>query len=280
MSLRNKVILITGASRGIGKHIALRAARDGAKIAILAKTADPHPKLPGTIYTAAEEIEQAGGKALPIQCDIRDEDQVKNAIERTVREFGGLDIVINNASAIYLRNTEDTPVKRYDLMHQINARGTWMVSKMERGDANPDAVMMMTKRYGMSMCVLGMSEELRKYNIAVNALWPMTMIETAAMQAIGNQDSVPKRKPGIMADAAYWIITQTGCKYTGQFFLDELLLREIGETDFEKYNAIPGTRLEDLGADFFLDEDQVSRVLKMREEQKRRDAAEGRKSKL
>ncbi|KAJ1910752.1 hypothetical protein H4219_006134 [Mycoemilia scoparia] len=302
MPLNGMAVLITGGSRGIGKEIAIRAAQDGAKVAILAKTAEPHPKvgtnstghasldllsapislyhflsLPGTIFSAAREIEQAGGKALPIQCDIRDEDQVKSAIQKVAQKFG--------ASAISLTDTEHTSVKKYDLMHQINARGTWMISKYciphLKKSSNPHILNMSSPlsmeskwfsgnvaytmaKYGMSMCVLGMSEELKKYKIAVNALWPMTLIETAAMQAIGGQDQIPKRKPAIMADAAHWILTQDSTKHTGRFFLDELLLRQIGVTNFEKYNTIPGTKLEDLGADFFLDQNDVDEVLKLR----------------
>lgn len=207
MSLRGKTLFISGASRGIGKAIALRAARDGANVVIAAKTALPHPTLPGTIYTAAKEIEEAGGKALPVICDIRDEKQVSDAIEAAVQRFGGIDILVNNASAISLTNTEDTTVKKYDLMHQINSRGTWMVSKFAiphlKRSANPHIlnispplsmkekwfaphVAYTMAKYGMSLSVLGMAGELRAAGIAVNALWPLTIINTAALNLIEN----------------------------------------------------------------------------------------------
>ncbi|OMJ17341.1 Hydroxysteroid dehydrogenase-like protein 2 [Smittium culicis] len=286
MSLKNKVLFITGASRGIGEAIALRAARDGAKIAVVAKTTEPHPTLPGTIHTAVEKIIKAGGQAIGIQCDIRFEDQVAAAIKKTVDTFGGIDIVVNNASAINLKNTEETDVSRYDLMHSINARGTWLVSKLAipylKKAENPHILnlapplSMETKwfaphtgytmaKYGMSMCVLGMAGELKKYGIAVNALWPYTMISTAAL-VIAAKDApvIRARTPEIMSDAAHLIFTGNSKDITGNFYLDELYLREKGVTDFEKYNTVPGTKLEDLSLDFFLDSNQVSKLLQMR----------------
>ncbi|KAI9504196.1 hypothetical protein GGI25_002438 [Coemansia spiralis] len=291
MSLHNKVLFITGASRGIGKAIALRAARDGASVAIAAKTADPNPKLPGTIYSAAKEIEEAGGKALPIQCDIRIEQQVQKAIDMTVKTFGKIDIVINNASAINLAGTEATDIKRYDLMHSINGRGTWMVSKLAiehlKKSSNPHILNISPPlaieekwfapfpayaiaKYNMSLCVLGMAGELRPQGIAVNALWPLTMIETAALKiADGGKDSSSRRSrsPEIMADAAHHILTQKASEFSGNFCLDELLLRKAGVTDFEKYNNIPGTKLEDLSLDFFLDSKQLDELDTLRKKQ-------------
>ncbi|KAI8872501.1 short chain dehydrogenase family protein, partial [Ramicandelaber brevisporus] len=275
MSLQGKTLFITGASRGIGKAIALRAARDGARVAIAAKTATPNPRLPGTIFSAAEEINAAGGKALPIQCDIRDEAQVADAIAQTASEFGGIDIVVNNASAISLTNTDDTTVKKYDLMHQINTRGTWMVSKYAlqhlRKSANPhilnlaaplsmearwfkDHTAYTMAKYGMAMCVLGMSEELRKDGIAVNALWPYTMIATAALQAIpgAKEQAVMGRTPDIMADAAHVVLTKDSRSFTGNFCIDEILLREHGVNNLGKYSVTPDTKQKDLAPDFFL----------------------------
>ncbi|RKP10192.1 short chain dehydrogenase [Thamnocephalis sphaerospora] len=280
MSLRGKTLFITGASRGIGKAIALRAARDGANIAIAAKTAEPHPKLPGTIYTAAKEVEEAGGHALPIICDIRDEEQVKTAIQKTVDTFGGIDILVNNASAISLTNTENTPVKRYDLMHSINSRGTWMVSKyaiphLKRGN-NPHILNIsppldMKERWyapnvaytmakiGMSLCVLGMAGELRDYGIAVNALWPLTMIQTAALSQIeGADDSAGSRKPEIMADAAHAVLVKPSRSFSGKFCIDEIVLREQGVTQFDKYAIVPGTK--DFQLDFFIDDASFQRL--------------------
>ncbi|KAJ1663727.1 hypothetical protein IW140_004667 [Coemansia sp. RSA 1813] len=292
MSLHKKVLFITGASRGIGKAIALRAARDGACIAIAAKTADPNPKLPGTIYSAAREIEEAGGKALPIQCDIRKEDQVRTAIDLTVKTFGAIDIVVNNASAIHLAGTEATDVKRYDLMHGINGRGTWVVSKFAvehlRNSNNPHILNISPPlsmeqkwfapfpaytiaKYNMSLCVLGMAGEFRPLGIAVNALWPLTMIETAALKIAdkGNEDTPRRsRMPSIMADAAHHILTQKSTEFSGNFCLDELLLRKAGITDFEKYNNIPGTKLEELSLDFFLDSKQLDELDTLRKKQK------------
>ncbi|KAJ2656728.1 hypothetical protein IWW48_004861 [Coemansia sp. RSA 1200] len=292
MSLSKKVLFITGASRGIGKAIALRAAHDGAYIAIAAKTADPNPKLPGTIYSAAREIEEAGGKALPIQCDIRKEDQVRNAIDQTVKTFGAIDIVVNNASAIHLASTEETHVKRYDLMHSINGRGTWMVSKFAlehlKKSNNPHILNISPPlsmeekwfapfpaytiaKYNMSLCVLGMAGEFKPLGIAVNALWPLTLIETAALKiADQGNEGVPRhsRTPDIMADAAHHILTQQSADFSGNFCLDELVLRRAGITDFEKYNNVPGTKLEDLSLDFFLDSSQLADLEAVRRQQK------------
>jgi len=271
-SLRGKTLFITGASRGIGLAIGLRAARDGANIAIAAKTTEPHPKLPGTIYTAAKEIEAAGGRALPLAVDIRFEDQIAAAVERTVATFGGIDILVNNASAIFLAGTVDTPMKRFDLMHQINTRGTFACSQaciphlkraenphilnlspplnMEARWFAPHLAYTMAK-YGMSMCVLGMSEELRRDGIAVNALWPRTAIDTAAVRnLLGGEATVRgSRKPEIVADAAYAILTKDSRRCTGNFFIDEEVLRAEGVTDFEQYACVPGTPLVQ---DFFL----------------------------
>ncbi len=274
-SLTNKTLFITGGSRGIGLAIALRAARDGARIAIAAKTAEPHPKLPGTIYTAAEEIEQAGGKALPIVCDIRDDTQTEEAIAKTVQEFGGIDICINNSSAIQLSPTTQTEMKRFDLMHQVNTRATFMVSKFcvayLRNAENPHILMlsppldMKTKwfadhvayaiaKYGMSLCVLGMAGEFAKYGIAVNALWPRTTIATAAIaNIVGGAEMMTKsRKPEIMADAAYLILTKPSREFTGKFCIDDTLLFEAGERDFDKYRVDPTV---DLQSDFFVPDD-------------------------
>jgi citronellol/citronellal dehydrogenase len=270
--LKGKTLFITGASRGIGLAIALRAARDGAQIAIAAKTTEPHPKLPGTIHTAAEEIERAGGRALALAVDIRFEDQVKAAVERTVETFGGLDILVNNASAISLTGTVDTPMKRYDLMHAINTRGTFVCSQaaiphlrkaqnphilnlspplnMEARWFAPHVAYTMAK-FGMSMCVLGMAEELKPAGIAVNALWPRTVIATAAIQNVLGGDAMMQRsrKPEIMGDAAHAILTKPSRTTTGQFFIDEDLLRAEGVTDFDQYAMAPGS---DLIQDFFI----------------------------
>jgi len=265
-SLKGKTLFITGASRGIGLAIGLRAARDGANVAIIAKTTEPHPKLPGTIYTAAQEIEAAGGQALPIAGDIRDEAQIHAAVKATVERFGGIDILVNNASAISLTGTLATPLKRFDLMHQINTRGTFACSQaclphLVRA-ANPHIlnlspplnmdprwfglhVAYTMAKYGMSMCVLGMAEELRSDGIAVNALWPRTTIATAAVRnLLGGDDAIRgSRTPEIIADAAHHILTRPSRELTGQFILDEDLLRSIGVTDFEKYAVAPGAPL-------------------------------------
>ena len=270
--LSGKTMFITGASRGIGLAIAKRAARDGANIAIAAKTAEPHPKLPGTIYTAGKEIEEAGGKALPLVVDIRYEDQVLDGVERTVKEFGGIDILVNNASAISLTGTLETPMKRYDLMHQINTRGTYLCSRsclphLLRGNNphilnNSPPLSMKAKwfknhvaytmaKYGMSMCVLGMSARLADEGVAVNAIWPKTAIATAAMKMLGGDEAMGScRTAEIMADAAYAIFTRDSRQCTGNFFIDEDVLREEGETDFAKYAVDPS---RELMPDFFLD---------------------------
>jgi citronellol/citronellal dehydrogenase len=271
-SLNGKTIFITGASRGIGLAIALRAARDGANIVVAAKTTEPHPKLPGTIYTAAQEIEAAGGKALAIPVDVRDEAQVQSAVQRTVETFGGIDILINNASAISLTGTLETPMKRYDLMHQINTRGTYLCSQaclpLLKQAKNPhilnlapplnlsprwfkNHVAYTMAKYGMSMCVLGMSAEFADDGVAVNALWPRTAIATAAISMIGGPGMLAGcRTPEIMSDAAHVILTRDSRKTTGNFFIDEDLLRETGVTDFDGYAASPGATLI---TDFFID---------------------------
>ena len=274
--LSGKKIFITGGSRGIGLAIALRAARDGASIAIAAKTSDPNPKLPGTIHTAAEEIRAAGGTALAIQCDLRDENQIADAIAQTAAEFGGIDILINNASAINLTPTEATPAKRFDLMFDVNVRGTFLTSQAAiphlRASAeagrNPhiltlspplsmkakwfqDHVAYTMAKYGMSMCVLGMSEEFRKTGIAVNALWPRTAIDTAALQMIPGIDTAACRTPEILADAAYVILNRPSKETTGNFFVDDEVLASVGVTDLEGYSVVPGTK--DFLLDFFLD---------------------------
>lgn len=253
-----KTLLITGASRGIGLAIALRAARDGANVAILAKTTQPHPKLPGTIFTAAGEIERAGGKALPIACDIRFEEQVEAAVRKTVEHFGGIDVCINNASAISLTDTVDTEMKRYDLMNQINARGTFLCSKATiphlAKSQNPHIlniappldmetrwfagrVAYTMAKFGMSMCTLGMAEELRPQGIAVNSLWPLTTIDTAAVRNLLGGDAAARlaRKPEIVADAAMVIVQRPSRTCTGNFFIDEEVLREAGVRDFSVY---------------------------------------------
>ncbi len=265
-------MFITGASRGIGLAIAKRAAMDGANIAIAAKTTEPHPKLPGTIYTAAEEIEALGGKALPLVCDIRYEDQVKSAVESAANTFGGIDICVNNASAISPTPTLDTDMKRYDLMNDINTRGTFLTSKtcipfLEQSNnghilnlAPPldmaskwfaPHVAYTIAKMGMSLCTLGMSQELAPRGIAVNSLWPLTAIDTAAVRNVLGGDSLSKssRTVDIMADAAYAILTQPAADTTGQFFIDEIILRERGVTDFERYAVCPG---EPLMRDFFV----------------------------
>ena len=272
MSLKNKTIFISGGSRGIGLAIALRAAKDGANVTIAAKTAEPHPKLPGTIYSAAEEIKAAGGQALPVLCDIREEAQVADAVEKTVARFGGIDICINNASAIQLSGTLETDMKRYDLMNQINARGTFLVSKMciphLKKAPNPhilnlsppldmaakwfkNHVAYTMAKFGMSMCTLGMSAEFAKEGIAVNSLWPLTAIDTAAIRNLLGGPAVASmsRLPDIMADAAHAILTRASRECTGNFFIDELVLREAGVTDFSVYS--PGAT-GPLAADFFV----------------------------
>lgn len=276
MSLADKKIFITGGSRGIGLAIALRAARDGASVAIAAKTTEVNPKLPGTIFTAADEIRAAGGSALPIQCDIRDEEQIVHAIGEAVAEFDGIDILINNASAINLTRTEQTPAKRFDLMFDVNVRGTFLTSqaaipylrKSSEEGRNPHILNLSPPlslnpkwfknnlaytmaKYGMSMCVLGMSEEFRRDGIAVNALWPRTAIDTAALAMIPGVDLTACRKPEILADAAYAILNRNSRECTGNFFIDDEVLASEGVTDLDQYSVVPGTK--DFLADFFLD---------------------------
>ena len=273
-TLAGKKIFITGASRGIGLAIAKRAAQDGAMVAIAAKTTEPHPKLPGTIFTAAEEIEAAGGKALPIQCDLRDESQIEAAVSQAVAEFGGLDILINNASAINLTPTLQTPAKRFDLMFSVNVRATFLTSQAAipalkesaKAGRNPHILMMSPPlsmkskwfknhlaytmaKYGMSMCVLGLADELKRDGISVNALWPRTAIDTAALQMIPGIDTAACRTPEILADAAHVILS--GSPQTGEFLVDDEVLASIGVTDLDKYAVVPGTT--DFLLDFFLD---------------------------
>lgn len=279
MLLSGKTLFITGASRGIGLAIALRAAKEGANIAIVAKTVTPHPRLPGTIYTAAKEIEAAGGKALPLQCDIRFEEQVADAARATAEKFGGIDACINNASAIALSGTADTDMKRYDLMNQINARGTFVCSKvtipyLERS-GNPHILNMSPPldmkarwfahhvaytmaKFGMSMCTLGMAEELKPKRIAVNSLWPLTTIDTAAVRNVLGGDAMAKasRKPDIVADAAVEVLQRDSKAWTGNFFIDEEVLREAGVTDFAKYAIDPDSPLM---PDFFVPDDVIAR---------------------
>ncbi|KAK2585897.1 hypothetical protein KPH14_010485 [Odynerus spinipes] len=281
--LAGRTIFITGASRGIGKSIALKAAKDGANVVIAAKTAEPHPKLPGTIYTAASEIEAAGGKALPCIVDVRDEGQVKSAVENAVNKFGGIDILINNASAISLTGTLATDMKRYDLMNNINARGTFLVSKVcipyLKKSSNPHIVNLSPplsmkpiwfknhvaytiSKYGMSMCVLGMAEEFKEDGIAVNAMWPKTAIYTAAIEMLtGPNSSNHSRKPEIVADAVYALVCKDSRSITGQFLIDEDYLRTEGITDFKHYACNP-ENADNLLLDFFVD-DNVSYGLKL-----------------
>lgn len=271
-TLAGKTLFITGASRGIGKAIALRAARDGANIVIAAKTTEAHPKLPGTIYSAAKEIEEAGGKALPCVVDIRDEAQIAAAVAKAVETFGGIDILINNASAISLTGTVATTMKRYDLMHGVNTRGTFACSQaciphlrkasnphilnnspplnMEPRWFGPHVAYTMAK-FGMSMCVLGMAEELKPEGIAVNALWPRTVIATSAVQNLlgGDETMRGSRTPEIMADAAYAILTRPSREFTGNFCIDDEILAQSGVTDFSKYQSVPGA---ELFPDFFI----------------------------
>jgi len=274
MSLNGKTLFITGASRGIGLAIALRAARDGANIAIAAKTAEPHKHLPGTIYSAAEAIEKAGGKALPLIVDVREEASVYDAVEKTVAAFGGIDICVNNASAIQLTPTLATEMKRYDLMNQVNARGSYLTSKAciphLKKAANPHVLMLSPPldmspkwfqghvaytmaKFGMSMCVLGMAEEFREDRIAFNALWPRTGIATAAIQfALAGEEGMKAcRTPEIMADAAHAIFEKPSREFTGNFLIDDSFLYEEGERDFDKYRVDPTTPLM---SDFFVPE--------------------------
>jgi citronellol/citronellal dehydrogenase len=277
-SLKGKTIFVSGGSRGIGLAIALRAARDGANVAIAAKTAEPHPKLKGTIYTAADERRAAGGKALPILCDIREESQVVAAVDQTVSEFGGIDVCINNASAISLTDSQATDMKRFDLMMNINTRGTFMVSKyciphLKRA-GNPHILMlsppldMKTKwfehstaytmaKFGMSMCVLGLAGELKSAGVAVNALWPRTTIATAAVGNLLGGDAMMRasRTPEIMGDAAYAILTRPAREFTGQFCIDDKVLYASGIRDFERYRVDPSVALM---SDFFVPDDDAA----------------------
>ena len=280
MSLKGKTLFISGGSRGIGLAIALRAARDGANVTIAAKTAEPHPKLPGTIYTSAEEIETAGGKALPVLCDIREESQVAEAVAKTVERFGGIDICINNASAIQLTGTLETDMKRYDLMHQINTRGTFLVSKMcipyMKLAQNPhilnlappldmeakwfkNHVAYTMAKFGMSMCTLGMAAEFARDGIAVNSLWPLTAIDTAAVRNLlgGATVAAMSRSPEIMADAAHAILLRPSRQATGNFYIDEEVLRAEGVADFSKYaRGAKGP----LAGDFFVPDEVFART--------------------
>ena len=274
-TLKGKTVFISGGSRGIGKAIALRCARDGANVVIAAKTAEPHPKLPGTIYTSAEEIEQAGGRALPLVVDVRHEQEVADAVSQAVEKFGGIDILVNNASAISLTGTLDTQMKRYDLMHQVNTRGTFLCSRecvpylkqapnahvlnlapplnMDPRWFAPHVAYTMAK-YGMSMCALGMAEEFRDERIAFNALWPRTAIATAAVQfALGGDEAMRhSRTPEIMADAAYAIFCRDSGECTGHFFIDDEVLAAEGVTDLRSYQVDPSLEHKDLLPDLFL----------------------------
>ena len=270
-NLEGKTLFITGASRGIGLAIALRAARDGANVAIAAKTTEPHPKLPGTIHIAAREIEAAGGKALAVMTDIRFEDQVQAAVDATVKRFGGIDILVNNASAISPTGTLQTPIKRFDLMLGINTRGTYLCSQLclphLRKASNPHILTLSPpinlnphwlgphvaytiSKYGMSLCTIGMAEEFRADGVAVNALWPRTIIATAALQIIPGAEPERGRKPEILADAAHWILTRPSRETTGNFFIDDEVLKRAGITDLARYAVDPTKPLKQ---DIFLD---------------------------
>ena len=274
-SLKGKTLFITGASRGIGLAIATRAAADGANIVIVAKTSEPNPKLPGTIFSAAKAVEAAGGQALPLMVDIREDEAVFAAVAKAVQTFGGIDILINNASAISLTNTEATPMKRFDLMNGINARGTYLctmaclaeLKKSAKAGRNPQVLTMSPPlsmkthwfsahtaysmaKYGMSMCTLGHAGEFKKYGIAVNSLWPRTAIATAAMQMIPGVDLALCRKPEILSDAA-WLILSNPVYSSGNFYIDDALLAEHGVTDLDCYSVTPGTK--NLIPDFFVD---------------------------
>ena len=270
---KNKTIIMSGGSRGVGLEIAKALGKDGANIAILAKTTEPHPTLPGTIFTAADEIEEVGGTALPIVCDIRYEDQVEAAVEETVNKFGGIDICINNASAIHLTDTVNTPMKRYDLMHNINVRGTFMLSQkciphLIKGDNSHILTLSppldiarkwfgmtlayTTAKYGMSLVAHGLAEELGKHNVASNCLWPRTSLDTAAVRNVIGEELVKgSRKPSIYADAAYAVLKRDSSSCTGNFFLDQDVLEEEGVTDFDQYAIDPEAKLV---SDFFVDD--------------------------
>ena len=274
-TLAGRTIFVTGATRGIGYAIAMRAAIDGANVVVAGKTVEPHPKLPGTIFSAAQEMEEVGGQTLAVAVDVRVESQVDQAIEAAVSCFGGIDILVNNASAISLTGTLDTPMKRYDLMHEVNARGTFMCSQKALPhllkSANPHILNIAPPlhstisprwfgphlaytmaKYGMSLCVLGMAAEFRDKGVAVNALWPRTAIDTEAIRLIsGEQSRRRTRKTTIMADAAHWILTQPSRKFTGRFFVDDEVLRNAGVTDFSKYRH-PDVGENQLTPDFFL----------------------------
>lgn len=270
-TMAGKTLFMTGGSRGIGLAIAKRAAEDGANVVIAAKTAEPHPKLPGTIHTAADEIEEAGGQALAVQCDIRHEDQVTAAMDAAVERFGGIDVLVNNASAISLTPTLDTSMKRFDLMHEVNARGTFLCSQIAlphlRKSDNPHILTLAPplnmnprwfaahlaytmSKYGMSMCVLGMAEEFRHEGVGVNALWPRTIIHTAALNLLPGVDVSRCRTPEIVADAAHAILTRPARETTGNFFIDDEVLGEEGITDLDRYAVEPG---KPLLPDLFLD---------------------------
>jgi citronellol/citronellal dehydrogenase len=278
--LRGKTLFVTGASRGIGLAIALRAARDGANVAIVAKTVDPHPRLPGTIFSAVEAVERAGGRALALACDVRLEDQVQTAAARAAERFGGIDVCINNASAISLTPTTETEMKRFDLMHGVDVRGTFLCSKVTvpylRRSNNPHIlnlappldmrakwfaphVAYSIAKYGMSLCTLGMAEEFRGEGIAVNSLWPLTTIDTAAVRNLlgGQSLSEASRSPEILADAAYAILTKPSRECTGNFFIDEELLRAEGVRDFSRYSSAPEDRL---AVDFFVPDEVFDRI--------------------
>ncbi|MFT4047313.1 MAG: NAD(P)-dependent oxidoreductase [Solimonas sp.] len=281
MSLKGRTLFITGGSRGIGLAIAVRAARDGANVVVAAKTGEPNARLPGTIYSAAEDIEKAGGRALPILCDLRDEAQLAAAVGQTVATFGGIDILVNNASAISLTGTLATDMKKYDLMNGINARGTYMAGRHciphlkqaaeKHGGAHiltlsppldmrarwfaPHVAYSMAK-YGMSLCTLGWAEEFRQDGIAANSLWPRTAIATAAIRMVGGDEMMKvSRTPEIMADAAHVILSKPSREFTGHFCIDDLVLHAAGVRDFSKYAAVPGTPESALAPDFFLPDD-------------------------
>ena len=275
-TLKNQTLFITGGSRGIGEAIALRAARDGANVVLAAKSEREHPKLPGTIYSVAKAIEAAGGKALPVRCDIRNDEDVHNAVAEAVKAFGGIDILVNNASAISLTPTDATPMKRFDLMFGVNVRGTYLCTQAclpqliasARAGRNPHVLNMSPPlsmrehwfaphvaytmaKYGMSECTLGHAGEFRKFGIAVNSLWPRTAIATAALQMIPGVDVGKCRTPEILADAAWHILTSDAKTTTGNFFIDDALLVQHGVTDFDRYSVTPGNR--DFIPDFFVD---------------------------
>ena len=275
MTLAKKTVFITGASRGIGLAIGLRAAADGANVVVTGKTVEPHPKLPGTIHTAAEAVEQAGGRALAVAMDVRDEAQVRAAVTAAAERFGGIDVLVNNASAIYLTGTMATPIRRFDLMHQVNVRGTFLCTQQclphLLGAANPHVlniapplnlnrrwfaphVAYTMAKYGMSLCVLGMAEEFRAQGIAVNALWPRTAIDTAAISLIAGEETRQRRtrRAAIVADAAHAVLTRPSRECTGHFFVDDEVLAETGVTDLSRY--LPEGAVEaELMPDFFLD---------------------------